>query len=571
MEEKRFKTWWERERGTCLKAVILACLPIIACLVYCAAKGQSIGQVYLPSSERNDELIYYKQVEAILQYGYPRGYFGFNESHALKLSFAAWSPLLMLPWVLWGSLFGWNLMSPVLCNIFLLTAAMLLFGFLAKPGWRQLGITAFLFFLFLPFSWYMLCCMPEVCCFSLLIVFYGAAVGYLRKNSGLLLGVMFVLAGLLTMMRPYLFLFLLLPAYLWIFQRAGRGKAQEPDSPKGDTGARRMSAGSGVPRGAAARWKAVLGTAVIFAAVFGTYAWISHFLAAEYFRPLFDMNWLRSFFEKGLWGGIRNFFGTLYYSGLEFLRYMRQGVESGLAAGSIFCCYIVVFLILLCQSLGDFVSFRRHRAKGEEAGALFGQLVLEAHLTLSFAAMLGAVLLMCNFFDGCKHLLSFLVVGIFVIARMPTVYFKKAVLTGVVFAWFFFYHGAGFEAYEPDFLQEEIKGRLDSFSRALEGELTLEEGTPNYDNTVIWALTDELPEGTTYTGWQYLYALPPGFGISCCTADYVTQNFDTLQSGYLCVVPGGPVEEMCRGMKYEKIAGNEYAVLYRRHESEPQE
>lgn len=181
MKDNRLANWWKRERMTCLRAVILACLPLIACLVYCAARGQSIGQVYLPSSERNDELIYYKQVEAILRYGYPRGYFGFNESHALRLSFAAWSPALMLPWVLWGLVFGWNLLSPVLCNIFLLTAAMLLFGLLAKPDWKQLGVTTLLFFLFVPFTWYMLCGMPEIGCISLLLVFYGTAVAWLRR------------------------------------------------------------------------------------------------------------------------------------------------------------------------------------------------------------------------------------------------------------------------------------------------------------------------------------------------------------------------------------------------------
>ena len=31
---------------------------------------------------------------------------------------------------------------------------------------------------------------------------------------------------------------------------------------------------------------------------------------------------------------------------------------------------------------------------------------------------------------------------------------------------------------------------------------------PNYDNTVIWVLADELPQGMVYTGWQYLYSLP---------------------------------------------------------------
>lgn len=535
MKENGLRTWWKREWGTCLKAVILACLPILACLIYCAAKGQSISQIYLPSSERNDELIYYKQVEAILNYGFPKGYFGFNESHALRLSFAAWSPVLMLPWVLWGLLFGWNLMSPILCNIFLLTMAMLIFGLLAKPDWKQLGITALLFFLFQPFTWYMLCCMPEIFCFSLLIIFYGGALAYLRKESRWLLGLLLVLAGLLTWMRPYLFLFLLLPAYFWISRSA-------------------------------VRWKAILGTAVILAVVLGIYGSINHFLAAEYFRPLFDMSWLTTFFEKGLVGGLRNFFGTLYYSGREFLRYMEQGITEGLAAGGIFCCYIAMLLLLFYQSLRDFFAWRRGRAKKEVDPKLLGQLVLEVHLTFAFVGMLGAVLLMCNFFDGCKHMLGFLVVGILVIARMNTAYFKKAVFMGVVFAGFFFYRGAGFEAYQPDFVQEAVVERMDRFHEAVSKELTLTlEEKPNYDNTVIWVLTDDLPEGIVYTGWQYLYSLPGGFGISCCTADYVMDNLDSLKSKYLCVVPGGPIEERCLGMKYEKIVGNEYAVLYRRY------
>lgn len=564
MKENRLSTWWKREWRTWLKAVILACLPMIACVVYCAAKGQSISQVYLPSSERNDELIYYKQVEAILHYGYPQGYFGFNESHALKLSFAAWSPVLMLPWVLWGVVFGWNLMSPVLCNIFLLTIAMLLFGLLAKPDWRQLGITAFLFFLFMPFTWYMLCGMPESFCFSLLIVFYGAAFAYLRKERGWLLGLLFALGGLLTIMRPYLFLFLLLPAYFWISHSTGRDGESEFGGEHMTQG--RGSAGKRFLHSMAVRWKAILGTAVIFAVVVGIYASINHFLAAEYFRPLFDTSWLTAFFEKGLIGGLRNFFGTLYYAGKEFLRYMQQGIGNGLAAGAIFCCYIAMLLLLFYQSLRDFFAWRRRKAKGEETGKLKGQLVLEGHLTVAFAGMLLAVILMCNYFDGCKHMLGFLVVGILVIARMETLYFKKAVLTGLVFAFFFFYREAGFEAYQPDFAEGAVVERMGSFSEAVEKELTLTGSTrPNYDNTVIWTLTDECPQGIVYTGWQYLYSLPAGFGVSCCTSDYVTENFDSLKSRYLCVVPGGPVEESCLERKYEKIAGNEFAVLYRRY------
>lgn len=566
MRENRWKTWWRRERGTCLRAAVLACLPVIACLVCCAARGQGIGQVYLPSSERNDELIYYKQVEAILEYGYPRGYFGFNESHALKLSFAAWSPALMLPWVLWGLLFGWNLLSPVLCNLFLLAGAMLLYGMLAKPDWKQTGIISLLFFLYMPFSWYMLCGMPEIGCMSLAIVFYGAAAGWLRRRRGGLLAVMFALAGLLTLMRPYFLLFLLLPAYFWIFRDAAGGSRGMADS--GGTGEKgRASGRGGKPGEGRIRWGAVLGTAAVFAAVLGAYAWIGHFLAAAYFRPLYRMDWLTAFFQKGLGGGLKNLFGSLYYSGREFVSYMKQGMVSGLPAGGIFCCYVVMLLILFWQSVRDVVALRRLEAGGERRRELGGQLALEGHLAFSFLAMLFAtLLLMSNFHDGCKHLLTFLAAGIFPIARMRTVYWKKAILTGVAFAFVFFYHGAAFEAYQPTFYQEAVALGLEGFGADVERELALAgDAGPSYDNTVIWVLSDELPEGPRYTGWQYLYALPPGFGINCCTAEYVTENFRSLRSRYLCVVPGGPVEEACRLMEYEEITGNEHAVLYRRY------
>ncbi len=299
----------------------------------------------------------------------------------------------------------------------------------------------------------------------------------------------------------------------------------------------------------------------------GAYAWIGHFLAAAYFRPLYRMDWLTAFFQKGLGGGLKNLFGSLYYSGREFVSYMKQGMVSGLPAGGIFCCYVVMLLILFWQSVRDVVALRRLEAGGERRRELGGQLALEGHLAFSFLAMLFAtLLLMSNFHDGCKHLLTFLAAGIFPIARMRTVYWKKAILTGVAFAFVFSYHGAAFEAYQPTFYQEAVALGLEGFGADVERELALAgDAGPSYDNTVIWVLSDELPEGPRYTGWQYLYALPPGFGINCCTAEYVTENFRSLRSRYLCVVPGGPVEEACRLMEYEEIAGNEHAVLYRRY------
>lgn len=550
MKAENFIQWWKKDNRyrIFLRAIFLACLPLAACLVYCAVQGESIGQVYLPSSGRNDELLYYKQVEGILEYGCPRGFFGYNESHAMKLSFAAWSPVIMLPWILWGLIFGWNLLSPVLCNIVMMIMAMFLFGVLVKPSGKQTGVIALLFFLYEPFVWYMLSGMPEIIFMSGMIVFYSLVAAYLRERRGALLLLLFLLSGILTLMRPYMLLFMLLPAYFWISCADASSEGKKGFSFKT----------------IAVKWKQLLGSCLIMGGVLLSYALINHYFAAEYFEPLFSVDWITAFFEKGLLGGIRNFFGSLYYAVLEFWGYMRQGMMSGLAAGSIFCCYIAMLLVLLYQTLRDAVLWRRSEEK--RTGGFYRQLVTEAHLTLSFLGMLAAQLLMYNFYDGCKHLMIFLAVGIPVIGLMDTKFYKKAVLMGVVFAYFFVRHSAGFQDYHPAFVQEPFHSRMESWESAVQEALSIEgDESPGYENVVIWVLTDERPEGIAYTGWQYLYALPAGFGINCCTSDYVLENLETLRSRYLCVAPGGRVEEACVRMNYEMIAENDAIVLYRRY------
>ena len=250
----RFVEWWKTDKRYILlfKTVLMALLPVVCCLITCVSQGKSIGDVYLPMSEWNDELFYFKQVEGIVNYGYPQGYFGFNESHALKLSFAAWSPALVFPWIIWGLIFGWNLMSPIICNIVLLTLSMILFVVLVRPTWKQLGILTLLFCLYTPFVRYMLSGMPEIICFSMLIVFYSLAINYTEREKNYKLVILFLMAGLLTLMRPYMLLFLLLPAFFWIRKK---------------------------------RWWGALGSALVFGVVLGCYGLIKHYLGAEYFAP----------------------------------------------------------------------------------------------------------------------------------------------------------------------------------------------------------------------------------------------------------------------------------------------
>lgn len=549
----RLIDWWKRDKRylTMAKAVLMALLPVLCCLVYCAMQGKSIAEVYLPGSEWNDELFYYKQVEGIVNFGYPQGYFGFNESHALKLSFAAWSPVLVFPWIVWGLLFGWNMMSPVICNILLMTLACFLFVWLVKPDWKQVGITSLLFCLYTPFVRYMLSAMPEVICFSLLIIFYSLAVNYLNRERAYKLAILFALSGLLTLMRPYMLLFMLLPAYFWIRRN---------------------------------RWKGLAGSAVVSAAVLAVYAVIKHYLGAEYFTPLFFTDWVEAFFEQGLFGGIRFTFGKLYYMASSFKEHTIQGFRTGLASGAFFAGYLIMMVVLLGQSLKDFGSLRRlkreekaqrNETKGEEgvqtaakAGmrgeALKKQFTIEAHLAISFVLMLFALLLMYKLTEGSKHLLTFMAAGVFVIGILETRFFKKAVVIGAAFAYFYSYMALDPYDYQVPFAEEERVAQVEAWREALEDTMVLErEAAPGYENSVIWLFQDQGPEGAVNVKWQLLYALPKGFGISCCDKDYVVEHLTELQSRYIAVLAGGEVDAGCREAGFTELNRDEDMALYR--------
>ena len=548
------RNWWKEDKRYLLlcKALLLALLPVLCCIVGSAAEGRSIGEVYLPASEWNDELFYYKQVESIVEFGFPQGYYGFNESHGLRLSFAAWSPVLVLPWIVWGILFGWNLLSPVICNIVLMTAAMFLFVWLTKLTWKQMGVLTFLFCLYTPFVRYMLSGMPEIICISHLIVFYGLAVNYQRRERAGKLVLLFVISGLLTLMRPYMLLFLLLPVYFWI--RAARRKGKI--------------------------WSGLLGSAVVTGAVLVCYALIKHYFGAEYFHPLFFTDWITTFFTEGFGAGVHNLFGTLYWKGRDFYAHTVQGLRTGLASGAFFAGYLVTMAVLLWQTAVDAGKLRRKRRRlladadnvhddmqddMAERNALRVRLTTEAHLAFSFVGMLFALLLMYKLTEGSKHLLTFMAVGVFVVSLMETRVYKKAVILGAVFAYLYTYKALDPYDYQTPYVETARQAQVEDWRLRFDAALELAtEDVPNYENVVIWVFNEQSAERETMK-WQLLYALPKGFGISCCQKDYVLQNFDSLNSRYIVAQAGAEVAQRCAKAGCVVLAQDEDIVLYGRY------
>jgi len=515
---------WNRDRRILtLKAGLMALLPILCCVAACAAQGGSLSRVYLPASEWNDELFYYKQVEGILSHGYPQGYFGFNESHALKLSFAAWSPVLVWPWLLYGLIFGWNLMAPVYSNILFLTLALVLFVALVRPTWKQLGLLALLFCCFMPYTRYMLCGMPEIICFSLLTVYWGLLVNTANRETGGKLALLFLLGSLMTLMRPYLILFLLAPAWLWIRRKKGAGLA---------------------------------GSLAVMGVTAGCYGLIKHYLGAEYFTPLFKTEWLDPFLQGHFLGGIRGILAKIYYEGRTFFALTLQGLKSGLAEGAFFAIFLALLSVLCWQCVADLRKKRRKQA------------MLNGYLAFCFFSMWIALLLMYKMKEGSKHLLTFMAVGILAVAVMETRFYKKAMVIGALCVYLFWYRGDQPGDYQIYFANQERVEQMSHWQQVFQRELILqEEDTPAFDNVVIWTFNDILedsPTGdTVLTDWQVLYALPEGFGVSCCYREYVEEHLEELKSLYLVIPVGGRLQRLCEERGMEQVGQDKRVCVYR--------
>lgn len=520
---KRFKPWWQQDKRyqALTQAVLLALLPLLCCFVRCALDGETISAVWLPAGEWTEELFYYKQVESIISNGFVKGYSCFHES-----------PVLVFPWVIWGLVFGWDFWSPIICNIFLMSAACFLFVWLVKPAWKQLCVLALLFALYTPFTRYMLSGMAEVICFGMVILFYALALNYLDHRKVFKLVLMFLLAAVMTLMRPYLLLFLLFPSYLWI-RRDG--------------------------------WRGAFGSAAVLGAAVGIYAAIRHYLGA-------GCLFADASYGAGIWSRLplmaKSFFGS-----------MVQGFRTGLPAGAHFGGCAAILCILAGQSILD---WRRFRALGrassdsvvrdeENVAArrwLHNRLVIQVYLALCLVAMFFTVLLKCQPEEGSRHLLTFMAAGIFIIALMDTKFLIKPVLSGCILAYLYIYMARDPLYYALPYRQEERAEQFSEWAEILDARLVPDKGSadPEYEDSVIWVFQDEASDGSVKpVRWQLLYALPKGFGIRCCTPESILENMDGLKSRYIATLSGGRIDGMCRDAGYWEIGRDSELVIYRLH------
>ena len=87
---------------------------------------------------------------------------------------------------------------------------------------------------------------------------------------------------------------------------------------------------------------------------------------------------------------------------------------------------------------------------------------------------------------------------------------------------------------------------------------------PNYNNCVIWVLTDSKEgEQPVLTEWQALYGIPGGMGISCCHSQYVNENLDQLKCRYIVTLSEGTVDRNCQEKGFVEIGRKGNVAAYR--------
>lgn len=468
---------------------VLTLLPIITCYFI----NGSISKVYLPNSPWNDEIFYYKMMGAFADYNGPLGYFGYNESHAAIGNLGPWSPFLLLPYVLYAKIIGWSLMSPIYCNLFMISAAMFVFALLVRPNKKQAFFICAVYCLNYYYTRYILSAMVETYINALFLLFFSISFGMFRelwKDHAKILKFIVVtniLAILMTLARPYYVLLFFVPGYCW-YKKSSK------------------------------RLSIILQTAISIACIL-LYFICSKYFCAAYFSDIVKTEWLKLIFTD-TFNGLRNVIKILISSTHQLLNYIGNGIVSGDMVGSLWAIMIALCSWIYCKL-----------REGDKTMKIFWIYSL-AYLLL----MILAVYYMYNIYTGSRHIATFTFIAIFMIAI-----FEKSdkikLYFALLFVWCLCIRATDSYYYEIPTYTDKKADIIQLGINELSDYNMIDEYSDNpWDNTIIW---------TDIYDFTHLYAIPDGMGINLCMQEYVQNNFDNLEAKYIMTYNGGGIDAIC--------------------------
>lgn len=486
-----------------ISILIVSFIPLISCIILLFLQKKHFGELYLPCSAWNDEVICFKIVEGTAKYGHPMGYFGYNESCAEILTFGSWSPFIIWPQVLWGYFFGWDFQQPIICNLALLSISFFIVALVLKPTLKQSIFALFMIVPFVLMSRYILSGMSEANCLISVLLFCSGIIA-LNRKQGFSIG-LWILANamlmLITLMRVYYILFgMLIIAVIW------------------------------------QKWTELKPILFLQFALLLAYIilsiWVSQKLTAPYFEPLINTEWIKLFFMDFAYG-VRNFISLTENAFSELGRLLYSGIRNGDPIGGAYALFWII---------GGFFLLRRNEHQ------------LYRVLFFIWILMQLAIIYLYDIRVGSRHVLIFSYIGILVIA------YKEIKISIIVIMFFMIVlsnKGITKDAYYWNLpvYNDTISAEIAEGRKQMEKQITISDDD-RWDNTLYYPVRDK-----NVIDYHMLYALPTGIGIQWGNKFDVVDNYNEIKSKYIITNVDEELDELIQD-KNESSLISEYGGVH---------
>ena len=178
---KRFRLNSEKRKNQ-FSYLLISLLPAIMVSFLLLINGHRLNWgILIP--RWNDEVNgWWPQVRAVVEFGRPLGYYGYNETHAPVGTFGPWGVLPLLPYALFGKLFGMNMNSMTVANNAFLGLALFIFCLLTNASRREVKRLGVLYLCSYITVGYSLTSMSEGSRYAIGIILSGIII-WLQRNS----------------------------------------------------------------------------------------------------------------------------------------------------------------------------------------------------------------------------------------------------------------------------------------------------------------------------------------------------------------------------------------------------
>ncbi len=494
--------------------ILLALVPFLGALLFCLKDGRFITDVYMPLGGWSDEIHYYKQIEGMIDYIIPKGYFGYNQSKAVYGPFAVWGIFPLIPYALYGALFGWTYTSPMLANILFSTLAILFFYVLCKPKKIKLIPFALLWISFPFVNRYVLSGVVEISILAQVMMLFSSG-WYLfkedREDSSFttrekwIMVISLFLISYLTMQRPYFAVFFLMP-----FWKAVKVKK----------------------KGLA------LGISVWMLMVFAGFFMNSGYFCSTYYANVLDFN-------KLMQDGVGGIFVKLYEGFIGLARYTWYGIRYRGTAGWIYVFIFIEWLYFFYIIVRKY--FLTKKADPLLTSCLIGEVLI-----------LVCILIMYDIDIGARHMLAFAMSNMVFMVLHESDKWLYGMLVISIISWFLM---RGF--LKLPYQNEEYSQWMEQLEASFAEEMIVTNEL-SYDNVIAMPTSDvkyEDGESTVATYYGLMFAIPSGMGLSIDQEKFYN-NPVNLKAKYYLVHPEGTIRLKLEQMGMECIIKDKEFLIY---------